>query len=104
MGSLQRPYSKDGTQLDLLLLGHMQPPDRGNWNGQDHEIAHNTGDASAYEYDIWIVAFCFCKIIVRFANAADTIGRKHDDNENERVKEVPVEDEPNAKMEFGIRV
>lgn len=104
MGSLQRPYSKDGTQLDLLLLGHMQSPDRGNWNDQDHEIAHNTDDASADEYNIWILAFCFCKIIMRFANAADTAGRNHDDYESDRIEEVPVEDEPNARLDFGISV
>ena len=104
MRSLQRPYCKNGTQLDLLLPGHMQPPDRGNWNDQDHEIAHNTDDAGADEYSIWILAFCICKIIFRFAMVADTTGRNHDDDEDERVEEVPVEDEPNARMEFGISV
>ncbi len=102
MGILQRPYTKNSTQFDLFFLGHMQPPDCGNWNDQDHEIAHNSDDASADEYNIWILAFCLCKVIMRFANTTDTTGRNHDDDEDERVEEIPVEDEPNARMEFEV--
>ena len=97
-GFLQRSYSKNGTQLDFLLPGHMQPPDRGDWNDQNHEIAHDADDASGDHYDIWILTFCFRQIRMRFANAANTTGRNHEDDQSEGVEEVPVEDEPDARI------
>ena len=75
----------------------MQPPDRGKWNDQDHEIAHNSDDASPDEYNPWILAFCFCR-------TTDTTSRSPDDDEDERVEEIPVEDEPNTRMESKISI
>ena len=39
---------------------------------------------------------------MRFANTTDTTGRNHDDDEDERVKEIPVEYEPNTGIEFEV--
>ena len=35
---------------------------------------------------------------MRFADAADTTGRNHDNDESDGVEEVPVEDEPDARI------
>ena len=82
----------------------MQPQDRGKWNDQDHEIAHNSDDASADEYNPWILAFCFCRIIMRCASTTDTTSRSPDDDEGERVEKIPVEDEPNTRMESDVSI
>lgn len=69
MASLQRPYSKNRAQPKFLLLGHMQSPDRGDRNNQNHKIAHNVDDASADKYGVFIKALVSPCNLVGLANA-----------------------------------
>lgn len=98
--SSQRPYGENGTQLNLLLLGHMQSPDRGNRDDQNHEIANDVNDASADEYSVLIQALLSS---CNFSGFADAFGRNGED-EGKRVEKIPVEDEPNAGVGIGISV
>ena len=98
MASSQQPYSKNRAQLDLLLLGHVQPPDCDNWDDQNHEVAHNIDDASADDYGVLIEAILSpCN----FIGFADAFGYDCEDK-SDRVEKVPVEDEPDARR--GIKI
>lgn len=78
----------------------MQSPNCDNRDNQNHEIAHNIDDASTDEHGILINAFLsFCC----FVGFADAFGRNGED-EGERIEEVPVEDEPDARVGVGISV
>lgn len=94
MASSQQPYSENRAQPDLLLLRHMQSPDRDNRDDQNHKIAHNIDNTSADEYGVLIKAFLS---LCNFVGFADAFGRNGED-EGERVEKIPVEDEPNARF------
>ena len=92
--SLQRPYSKKSAQPHLLLSGHMQSPDRYDWDNQNHEIAHNIDDACADKDGILVKAlFSPCNSV----GFADAFGRDREDK-SKRIEEIPVEDEPDARI------
>lgn len=76
----------------------MQSPDRNNRDYQNHEIAHNVDDASAYEYGVLIETFPPSCNSVGLANAFS----RNCKDERERVEKVPVEDKPNARAGFEI--
>ena len=38
------------------------------------------------------------------ANTTDTTGHNPDDDRDERVEEIPVEDEPNTRMELEVSI
>ena len=88
----QRPYTENGTQLDLLLVGHMQSPDRDDRYDQNHKISHNIDDARTDEYSVFVeTIFSSCD----FSAFADTFGGDRED-QGEGVEKVPEEDEPNT--------
>lgn len=93
--SSQRPYSKDGSQLCFLLFSHLQPPDRGNWDGQNHQIAHEIDDARADEYDVSSVAF----VSMRYYCPLDASSHRRDNNQAEGVAKIPGEDNPDTGSE-----
>lgn len=78
----------------------MQPPDRDNWDDQNHEVAHDIDDAGANDYGVLIKAiFSPCNFI-GFANA---FGYDCEDKGN-RIEKVPVEDEPDARRGIEISI
>ena len=78
----------------------MQSPNGDNRDDQNHEIAHNIYDARADEYSILIKTFLSFR---NFAGLADALSCNGEDK-GERVKEVPVEDKPDARVKLGISV
>ena len=70
----------------------MQTPNCGNWDHENHEIAHDVDDASADEYDILIDALLSPRDSVGFADAFGDYGK----DEGKSIEKVPVEDKPDA--------
>ena len=76
----------------------MQPPDGGNWDDQNHQIAHNIDDAGAHHYRVLVDALIFPYNAIGFADALGYYCQ----NKSNRIEKVPVEDEPDARCEIKI--
>lgn len=76
----------------------MQPPDRDDWDDQNHEVAHDIDDAGADDYGVLIEAILSpCN----FIGFADAFGYDCEDKGN-CIEEIPIEDEPDARRGITI--
>lgn len=76
----------------------MQPPDRDNWDDQNHEVAHDINDAGADDYGVLIEAILSS---CNFIGFADAFGYDCEDKGN-RIEKIPIENEPDARRDIEI--
>lgn len=88
----QGPHSKDGRQAPLLYSRHVQAPNGGNGNDQDHQIGGNIDHARADKHCVLVNALASCGNDVVFAEAFESDG----EHQSNGVEEIPPEHEPDG--------